>query len=559
MTFSKRNLEQLHDTSYDVVIVGGGVSGAWLSLHCAQQGYKTALIDKGDYASQTSSASSKLLHGGIRYLQQMQFTKVRESAMERAEYIYAAPHLSTTVPFLVPTYKDFKRSKFFLNCGMLAYQALCLGQNSVIDSAEQRVSGVRSISAHELNQLCDLENEPHTGAVMFNERHMIDSERMVLAIIQTARSFGAQVHNYVCATGFLGDQHNVTGVAVRDELSGDEFAIDSRLVINAAGPWIDKLNGQLMNASSAPSINGYAVGSHIITRQLCDHAIAITTKHQSDSTLDRGGRHVFVIPWRGYSLIGTSYDEIESPDGDLSIQSQHVDQLLEAINDGLPNAKLSRADIVSGFSGLYPLKTDNIKSTVYQGSGEYQIIDHLQANKVSGLITALGAKFTTGRKISELTIKLVNARFNQHASVVRTKLLGSDYQSFSVLRAAKLKQYASDYSESTIDHLLMLYGSNIDEFLQRIDGEPSLQSVISEGQADLMGQVVWAIEQEQATSLDDVIYRRTSLALLGISDSELERVANVMATYLPWGDDERDHQLQTSRNRLLKTRAAIAV
>ena len=558
MTCSKRDLTKLREESFDVVIVGGGISGAWLSLHCAQQGYKTALIDKADYASQTSSASSKLLHGGIRYLQQMQFGKVRESAMERAEYIYAAPHLSVTVPFLVPTYRDFKRSKFFLNCGMLAYQTLCIGQNSIISSAEQQLPGARSISSEQLDKLCDLENEPHTGAVMFNERHMLDSERMVLSIIQTAQSLGAHAFNYVSANGFLGNDDNITGVLAKDELSGEEFSINSSLVINAAGPWIDSLNRRLPNSGSAPCINGFAVGSHIVTRQISDHAIAITTKHQSDSTLDRGGRHVFIIPWRGYSLIGTSYDEIDRPSDDLVIESQHVDQLIDAINDGLPSAKLSRSDIVSGFSGLDPLKTDNIKRTVYQGSGEYQIIDHFQSNGVKGLITALGAKFTTGRKLSELSMKLVDAHFGKKSHVERTKLIGSDYQSYAELRAKKIQQHTPEYNEATIDHLLMLYGSNIDKFIARIAGDAALKSTIAEGQSDVLGQVVWAIEQEQAVSLEDVLYRRTSLALLGISDAELERIATLMATHLDWSDDECSKPLAISRRRLFNMRQAIS-
>lgn len=562
MTSSKRDLSGLADQQFDVVIVGGGITGAWLSLHCVQQGYKTALIEKADYASQTSSASSKLLHGGIRYLQQMQFDKVRESAMERAEYIYAAPHLSSSVPFVVPTYPDFKRSKFFLSCGMLAYQTLCIGENSVIDSSEQRLPSVRSIGAKKLNEICDLKNEPHTGAVVFHERHMIDSERMVLAILQTAGDLGAHVHNYVSAQAFLGRDDCVTGVSARDEINGDEFFVNAKLVINAAGPWVDTLNSKLRNADKAPSINGFAVGSHIITRPLCDHAIALTTKHQSDSKIDRGGRHVFVIPWRGYSLIGTSYDEIDSPNGDLSLQTQHVDQLLEAINEGMPSANLRRDDIVSGYCGLYPLRTDNIKSTVYQGSGEYQIIDHQSANNVTGLVTALGAKFTTGRKISALTMKLVNSKLSEakplsKTSLVKQKLRGSVYQSFAQFRKTKLEQYTPQYKTETIDHLLMSYGSDIDNFLTSIAGNPELQQVICATQADLLGQVVWATKQEQAVTLNDVVFGRTSLGLLGIQNIELLAVADLMAQHLGWSEQQREQQLNITSARLDKTQAAI--
>jgi len=494
MTSSKRDISGLSGHQFDVVIIGGGITGAWLSLHCAQQGYKTALIEKADYASQTSSASSKMLHGGIRYLQQMQFDKVRESAMERAEYIYAAPHLSKTLPFVIPTYPDFKRSKFFLRCGMLAYQALCLGENSVIESKEQRVSGCHSISADELNQICDIENEPHTGAVVFNERHMIDSERVVLAVLQSAQDLGAQVHNYVCAQEFLGDTARVTGVLARDELSGEEFPINASLVVNAAGPWIDKLNGKLRNADKAPNINSFAVGSHIVTRQLCDHAIAL----------------------------------------DISLQAEDVEQLLEAINEAMPHANLVRDDIISGFSGLYDYRTNNIKSTTYQGSGEYQIIDHQNDNKVSGLVTVLGAKFTTGRKVR-----------------------GADYASFTQLQSIKLRQYGDQYSPEVINHLLMSYGTAIDMFIDSIEGKPELQGAICSTQADLKGQVVWAIEHEQALTLNDIIFGRTSLGLLGIGKDELTSVAELMAKNLDWSKSELKRQLSLTTSRLDKTQSAI--
>jgi glycerol-3-phosphate dehydrogenase len=562
MTFSKRDLSQLSEQKFDVVIIGGGITGAWLSLHCVQQGYKTALIEKADYASQTSAASSKLLHGGIRYLQQMQFDKVRESAMERAEFIYAAPHLSNSVPFVVPTYSDFKRSKFFLSCGMLAYQTLCLGQNAVIDSKEQRLGGTHSISVEQLNKICDLENEPHTGAVVFNERHMIDSERMVLAIIQTARELGAEVHNYVAASEFLGDESKVTGVVACDQLNGNQFEINSSLVINAAGPWIDGLNSKLRNAETAPRINSFAIGSHIVTRQICDHAIALTTKHKAGSKIDRGGRHVFAIPWRGYSLIGTSHNEIDSADGDISLQAEHVEQLIDAINDAMPQAKLKREDVVSGYSGLYDFRTNNIRSTVYQGSGEYQIIDHQSTNHVDGLVTALGAKYTTGRKVSAQTMKLVNRKLSgdrstSNETITRRKLRGSDYTSFAQLQRTKLEQYKDQYSIETINHLLMSYGSDIDIFLTSINEQADLQKTICSTQPDLIGQVVWAIVNEQAVTLNDVVFGRTSLGLLGLQAEELLAIAGVMAAQLFWSKQELERQLKVTSTRMNKTQAAI--
>ncbi|MEM7359447.1 MAG: glycerol-3-phosphate dehydrogenase/oxidase [Pseudomonadota bacterium] len=557
MAFSERDRGKLASTEYEVLIVGGGISGAWLALHCAQSGYKTALIDRGDYAAETSSSSSKLLHGGIRYLQQFQFDKVRESAMERAHYLYAAPHLSSPVPFVIPTYRDIQRSKWFLNCGMLAYRVLCAGQNKIIGSKEQELPPVRSISAAELNQLCDLGDEPHTGAVVFYERHMLNSERMVLSILQTAAEHGADIINYVEAKRFLTENDSVVGVQAHDVLDQNEFEIKAKLVINAAGPWIDKLNQGLKSTGHGPSISGFAIGSHIISRQISDHAIALTTKHQSDAKIDRGGRHVFIIPWRGHSLIGTSYDEIDNPNGDLSIQSSHVEQLLEAINEALPSARLTSEDLVSGYSGLYPLHTENIQSTVYQGSGEYQIIDHQRSDGISGVVTALGAKFTTGRKLSALTMRVVSEHLGKPAQLKKSRLQNAQFESLRAFTEAKLLQYQHLLPEKTIQHLVSHYGSDIDDLLTSIGDDEAMLQQITPSQPDILGQVSWAIEREQAMNLEDVLFRRTSLGFFEINETELGQVASLMAKKLSWSDELREQQLSNALARLQKTRATL--
>lgn len=550
--------QDIAEKSFDVIIVGGGISGAWLSLHCAQNNLKTLLLEQQDYASQTSSASSKLLHGGIRYLQQMQFGKVRESALERAEFMYAAPHLSTAVPFIVPTYPDFKRSKFFLNCGMLAYKTLCIGENKVIDSKEQVLPGSTSISKEQLNKLVDLGDEPHTGGVVFYEQHMLDSERMVLAILRTAQQHGATTLNYASVEGFLGDACNVTGVKVRDQLSGETCEISSKLVINAAGPWIDDLNNNLSHAADAPRISGFAVGSHLVTRKLSNHAIALTTNYQSDAKIDRGGRHVFVIPWRDQSLIGTSYEETEQPEKDMSVTTSQIEQLLDAVNQNIPTANLTSKDIVAAYSGLYPLNTDDIQTSVYQGTGEYRIIDHKQTNGVSGLITALGAKFTTARKLSELSLKLVEKKLGVKLKAKRCKLIGADYQSQQALLLNAIDKHKQQLSEVTISHLCSLYGSEVDEFIELVSKYADWDKPLSSNFSDIAGQVIWAIEKEQATNLQDIVFRRTSLALLGIDQQGIDSIIGVMSKQLNWSEVEQNNQRQQYQQRIAKNQAAIA-
>ena len=478
--------------------------------------------------------------------------------MERAHYLYAAAHQSTPVPFAIPTYKDFARSKFFLRSGMLVYQALCAGENKIIDCAEESLKPASSVSREEMNELYDMGSVEHTGAVVFYERHMVNSERVVLSILKTAAQHGAHIVNYTQANHYLTDSNRVVGLEATDLLANNSFQIKSKLVLNAAGPWIDSLNGSLKNANQEPSINGFAVGSHIVTRKISDHAIALTTKQQSDAKIDRGGRHVFVIPWRNYSLIGTSYDETDKPHQDLLIETSHVEQLLEAVNEALPNAKLRNEDLISGYSGLYPLRTDNIQSAVYQGSGEYQIIDHAKSEQLEGLVTALGAKFTTGRKLSALTMDLVAKKLDKSIDLGKTKFFNANYQSLKQFTAEKLSQYGHLLNEETIRHLISHYGSELDELMLSCSTSPELLKPICQNQYDIFAQVTWAIKNEQAKTLSDVIFRRTSVGLLGISEAEIINVAKMMSTQLSWSSEQLKSEIAKNLKILSNTDNALA-
>lgn len=549
-------LQQLEAENFDVVIVGGGVTGAWIALHCSTLGFKTALVERGDFAGETSSASSKLLHGGIRYLQQLQFGKVRESTMERAAYLHAAPHLSSPIPFIVPTYRDLKRSKFLLRCGIAAYQLLGLGQNAIAPIRQQYDMRIRHFSADQLNEICDISHLNHTGAIAFPEFHMHDSERMVWAIIDSARAKGATVANYVTAEEVLVENSTALGIRVKDEESGKQFSINSKLVINASGPWVDSLNAKPRNASHGkdvePLIQNYTAGAHVITRSLThDHAIAINTKQKSVATIDRGGRHIFIIPWRGYSLIGTSYRETDDPNSTENLSTEDLHQLLEAVNETLPTANLTANDIVSAYVGLYPLRTSTQLQATYQGSGEYTILDHSQEDGLHGLITSLGAKFTTGRILAEKTTRLAETKLNANSAStgksLKIKLASASYDNLQSFVQRQSAELSNRFTPSQVTHLIHAYGSHIIDFIDYIDQQDNTQELlrpIMEGQPDILGQVMWAIDKELAIHLDDVLLRRTSLGLLGITDDALKHVAEIMARRLLWSPAQYDAEIE---------------
>ena len=566
-------IQQLENEQFDVVVIGGGVTGAWIALQCSSLGYKTAICERGDFAGGTSSASSKLLHGGIRYLQQLQLNKLRESSLERAEYIYAAPHLCTSVPFVVPTYKDLKRSKFILYCGILTYRLLGLGQNKVIANAElaKKNGETQHFSATELNKLCDLSHINHTGAIAFTETHMHDSERTVWSIIESAIKHGAIAANYTSITEIVSENEKTKGVNVKDNETGREFFVKSNIVINAAGPWVDDLNQQVGNPDKANGtaqlIHNFAAGAHLVTRQLTSkHAIAITTKQKSVTTLDRGGRHIFIIPWRGFSLIGTSYRETKDPNGAENLGKEDLSQLLEAVNEMLPAAQLGPEDIKSAYVGLYPLRTNTQLKSTYQGSGEYILIDHQQEYGIEGLITSLGAKFTTGRILAEKTVRLVQKKLvapitytssstQQRKKNFRIRLCSSNYKNLEQFTDNKISSLRHRLPAETIRHLINCYGSHLDDFIEYLDANENselLLTAVVQGLPDILGQVSWAIDKEMAIRLDDVLLRRTSVGHLGISSKEIEIVATLMQEKLDWTDQHTKAQIANAVSRQVK-------
>ena len=268
-----------------------------------------ALIEKQDFGGATSAASSKLLHSGIRYLQQIKLGKVRESAIERCHFQAIAPHLTHYVPFLVPTYRGLARGRTALRAALVLHTLLAKGQDAGIRDSSKRVPRSRMCTKHETLTLAPmLASQPGlTGSCMLYESHMHSSERMTLAFLKSACRNGAVAANYVSAQRLLMADGAVKGVLARDEMSGGSVEVRARLVANAAGPWITQLNRGFGAAGPSKAITGFTKGAHLITRPLTtDVALVLPTAKQQHRIIDRGGRHLFVIPWRGRSLIGTS-------------------------------------------------------------------------------------------------------------------------------------------------------------------------------------------------------------------------------------------------------------
>lgn len=549
----KRRPEALEATEHDLLIIGGGITGACLSFDAATRGMRVALIERDDFGGATSAASSKLLHGGIRYLQQLRLGKARESARERLFFQNLAPHLTHYVPFVVPTFRGLAKSKPVLSAGMVLYETLCIGQTELLLDRAQAVPPGRGLSVEDVTGMIPgINGDRLTGGRLFHESHMVNSERMTLAFVEGASVHGATVANYVRADEFLRDGDRVVGVKATDTVNGQDLNIRARVVVNAAGPWIRALNEQLDMSSVGRVVTGFSRGAHMVTKPLTDgYAVALPTKRRAESVLDRGGRHVFIIPWRGHSLIGTSYGPHEGALENMSPTPEEIGDLIEDINAALGGDTLTPADVRYAFAGLYPLTAEEIDPKVYQGSADYQVVDHGTDDGIPGLFTVFGAKFTTARLLAERALDHIAPTLEGEWSECQTR--GVALPSAPAAVAAPEENdtiEAGLLPERMAGDLRANYGSRAAAVAALASEDTALTSPLGESRGAWGVDAVWAVREEMAQHLDDIVFRRTGLGTLGNPGEEvLRRVAQLMAVELGWDAARIDSEVQATLER----------
>jgi glycerol-3-phosphate dehydrogenase len=543
----ERDIEQLPHTTFDIVILGGGITGACLAHDAALRGLRVALVEKDDFGMSTSSASSKLLHGGIRYLQKLQFGKVRESARERAYFQKIAPHLTSYVPFLIPTFqRDVMKGKLALTAGMVVYRMLCSGLNGTInDPAKKAPSGRLFGKSATFKKVPLLKNiSGINGSHTLYESHIHNSERMTLAFIKSAVKNGASVANHSTVIDFRKNGRHVTGVLVKDNLSHKEYEVSAKIVVNASGPFLPSLNSKLDGLDLHRNTTGFSKGVHLVTRQINgSHALALSSTKKTEGLVTRGGRHIFIIPWRGQSLIGTTNVPYEGKPDDITVTDTDIVDFLQDINAMLPGVSLIKSDVQYAFAGLYPLTSEEIHTDTYQGTGEYQVVDHGQKNNIEGIISVLGAKYTTARAISEQAVDIIAQKLSislQKCQTADTPLFEGNIDNILDFFYKKTERYKDLFDRETIRHLVVSHGSNIDTVINYMQSTKGYCKKLSPHRYTLVGEIAYAVEFEMARRLDDVVFARTGLGTIGHPGSDvIEKVADLMANLLGWSEEQR--------------------
>jgi glycerol-3-phosphate dehydrogenase len=488
----KRDIEAFTDGVFDLCIIGGGITGAGTALDAASRGWRVALIDQGDFASGTSSASSKLVHGGLRYLEYGHLFLVYEALHERGLLLRNAPHLVRPLPFILPFYSGQRVPAWKWRLGLTLYDLL---------AGRANIARSRLLSRHHLQASNPgLRGDNLLGGAVYHDA-LMDDARLCLAVLQTASRHGAVLANYTAAVGFEKQEGAIAGVRAHDQVGGKEFLIRSRAVLNAAGPWADAVC-QLAGDAGGPRLQP-TKGVHLIAPE-CGHLHAFTLLHPRD------GRVFFVIPWLGKTLIGTTDTFPDAGPDALQVQPHEIAYLLEGYNHHF-EPHLDVADVMGTFAGLRPLLRAQ-PGTPSSLSREFRLV-----SASSGLVTALGGKYTTFRHMAETIVDHIGRRLGKTARC-RTRTLpleGTPQEPwdayFARTRAWIERQYPQ--AAASAPHLLHRYGDRVREVLTMIGKEPRGFERVHADEPDLVGEQRWQRDEEMALCGDDLFLRRSRIGM----------------------------------------------
>ena len=495
--------------SFDLIVVGGGIIGAGIARDAAQRGLKVALFEKQDFGCGTTAGSTRLIHGGLRYLEMLDVRLVRLDLRERETLLRIAPHLVKPLRFVVPFYRSSLAHRAKMRLGMLLYDLLSfdksLPRHRVLDAAEVRAAEPR------------LRADGLQGALAYYDAQAFSPERLCLENLIDAREHGAHILNYAEVTGALLSGRTVDGVRVRDALNtpGDEVEVKARVVVNASGPWFDRVARKL-TAQSRPRIRT-TKGVHIARPPASQHALVLY------SNVD--GRLFFVIPWLGHSWIGTTDTDFSDDPGAARASASDVDYLTRSVKEFVTD--VDDAPIYFSNAGVRALvMKDGTESSV---SRMHRVSDG-ERSGAPGLVSVLGGKLTGYRAIAEEVVDVVCSKLGvkAHSRTATTPLPGAR----PVLTSADA---LSSVDKETAAHLFGLYGSGAAEVLQLVASDGRLRERLAPDYPDIAAQVIHAVRSEQCQRLSDFILRRTTL---GFSRDQglgaVSKVAALMARELGW-------------------------
>ncbi|HEY9745538.1 MAG TPA: glycerol-3-phosphate dehydrogenase [Oculatellaceae cyanobacterium] len=544
---------------YDLIVIGGGINGTGVARDAALRGMRVLLLEKNDFGAGTSAHSSRLIHGGLRYLAHLEFDLVYESLRERERLLRNAPHLVQPLEMVIPLYQGAKNPPFLVMIGLRLYDAFAWGKRM----PDHRLLGRKAF----------LERYPSVnaarllgGAVYFDAQANFPERLCVENALSALETGHAELRNHTEVTAIRLAENGLPCVAFRDRLTGREGVATAQVLINAAGPWVDDLlrrtDRRMAVAPNEQPLIGGTKGSHIVVRRFPGApATALYAEAQSD------GRPFFIIPWRqDYYLIGTTDLHFDGNPDHVSATMDEVAYLLAETNAILPDARLTPDDVLYTYSGIRPLPHAP-RQKAGKITRKHLVRDHA-SDGFPRLLSLIGGKLTTYRRLAEQTVDAAICRYRLTRPDGRPwgRSVTGNLPLPGAAGMGELERYvneqtamqAVDLPAEAVAHLIRLYGVRYRAVLALCKEEASLKAPLTEGCADLRAQVRYAVRTEMARTVADVLLRRLCCGLNGDAGlGAVEAVAQVMADELGWSEEKRQEEVAAYRQLIGRTALAF--
>ncbi|MDX1480246.1 MAG: glycerol-3-phosphate dehydrogenase [Woeseiaceae bacterium] len=501
-------------SSFDVIVIGGGINGAGIARDAALRGLRTLLLEARDFGSGTSSWSTRLIHGGLRYLEYGELSLVRESLGERRRLRQHAPHLVRPIAMTIPVYRSARRGKLLIRLGMMAYDLLSMGKELPRHSMLSRKALIAALPGINTAGL--------VGGARYFDAQVTFAERLVIENLLAAADAGASLRNYAAVTRLETEADG--SFRVRFDGAGAAVSATASVVVNAAGPWVDQVLSRAEQAL-APLMGG-TKGSHAVVGEFPG-----APRHAVYVEAEADGRPVFVIPWNGQYLIGTTDLRYDGDPGEARASREEIDYLLGETNRLFPDAGLGADELHFAYSGVRPLprQEEGPESAITR-----RHIIHEHDGKARGLISIIGGKLTTYRSLAEQTVDRIEKRLGRQPASCPTRdaalpgARGCD-------RIAKTVTAFDGLSPAGRRRLADVYGGRVSRLAELVADDDAHAQILDDDGTVLAGEVALAIRDEFAVTLTDIVYRRLMVGLSPrLGDRLVSSIARVAQRELGW-------------------------
>jgi glycerol-3-phosphate dehydrogenase len=525
-----RDLRRLADTRFDLIIVGAGLYGAIAAWDATLRGLSVALIDQGDFGGGTSFNNLKTLHGGLRSLQSMNLTQMRLFIRERRALARVAPHLVQPLPFVVPTYRNHRRSALVMRTALLINELISRDRHEGLDDPSLHLAPGKVVDRDECLRLNPvIAPEGVTGGAVWHDYQMHSSDRMTFSFVLSAAARGADTANYVKAVGLVRSPSRVAAVTVEDQLTSNRFDIRGQTILNATGPWATSWLQDFAPGAQSPAPLLSRAMNLVVSRQPSSHACGGLAN----------GRFLFLVPWRNVSMLGTSHDVHEGRPERLHVSTSDVKSFLDDATAAFPRAQLTHADLRLVHRGLLPMVAGegvNVKLL-----RESTVVNHHRQG-LAGLISMFGVRYTTARATAA---QAIDAVFEDRGSpsppvsrTAETPVEGGDIND----KEAFLRQ-ASEGGDTSVSadfrrRLALTYGTRYSQLLALMQEHDGWAQPLSATCAVTAAEIIYAIRHESAVRLSDALIRRTDAGSAGHpGDDAIRRASELMGHELRWSSE----------------------